>query len=127
MFGVHHGDDGIQAGFGFDVFIDKEGLRDRCRVGEAGGFHDDTIEFLGAFHQPADDADQVAADGAADAAVIHLEHFFIGIHDEVVIDAELAEFIDDDGVFFTVIFGKDAVEEGGFTGAEIAGEDGNGD
>ncbi len=50
--------------------------------------------FVAPLHQPADDADQVAAHGAADAAVVHLEHFLVGIHDEVVIHAEFAELVD---------------------------------
>ena len=47
--------------------------------------------------------------------------------DEVVVDAELAEFVDDHGVFLAVVLGEDAVEQRGLAGAEIAGEDGDGD
>ena len=67
-------------------------------IGEAGGFDEDVVELaLAAFHQVAEDADQVAADGAADAAVVHLEDFFLGADDEVLIDADLAELVLDDG------------------------------
>ena len=63
------------------------------------------------FIRPVDDADQVAAHGAADAAVVHLEHFLVGADDEVVVDADLAELVDDDGVFLAVRLGQDAVEQ----------------
>ena len=45
---------------------------------------------------------------------------------EVVVDADLAEFVDDDGVFLAVRLGQDAVEQRGLAGAEIAGEHGDG-
>ena len=78
-------------------------------------------------HQPLHHADQVAAHRAADATVVHLEHFFVGADDEIVVDADLAELVDDDGVLLAVVLGEDAVEEGGLACAEIAGEDGDGD
>ncbi len=78
-------------------------------------------------HQPVEDADQVAAHRAADAAVVHLEHFLVGADDEVVVDADLAELVDDHGVALAVLLGEDAVEKGGLAGAEVAGEDGDGD
>jgi hypothetical protein len=70
--------------------------------------------------------DQVAAHRAADAAVVHFKHFFIGAHDEVVVDADLAELIDDHGVAFAVVLREDAVEQGGLAGAQVAGQDGDG-
>src|SRR5881397_2498445 len=63
--------------------------------------------------------------GAADAAIVHLEHFLIGSDDEVVVDADLAEFVDDDGVFLAVVFRQDAVEQRGLAGAEIARQHGH--
>ncbi len=79
-----------------------------------------------ALHQALHHADQVAAHRAADAAVVHLEHFFVGADDQVVVDADLAELVDDHGVALAVVLGEDAVEQGGLAGAEIAGEDGDG-
>ena len=70
---------------------------------------------------------QVAAHGAADAAVVHLEHFLVGADDKVVVDADLAEFVDDDGVFLAMRLGENAVEQGGLAGAKVAGEHGDGD
>ena len=65
--------------------------------------------------------------GAADAAVVHLEYFFVGADDEIVVDADLAEFVDDDGVLLPVRLRQNAVEQRGLAGAEIAGEHGDGD
>jgi hypothetical protein len=52
---------------------------------------------------PVDDADEIAANGAADAAVVHLEDFLVGADDEVVVDADLAELVDDDGEALAVV------------------------
>ncbi len=110
-----------------DVLVHEKRLRHRRRVGEAGGFDDDGVELALAPHQAVEDAHQIAAHGAADAAVVHLEHFLVGADHQIVVDADLAEFIDDDGVFLAVRLGQDAVEQRGLAGAEIAGEHGDGD
>ena len=109
------------------VLVDEEGLGDRRRIGEAGRLDDDRVELALAPHQPFDDADQVAAHGAADAAVVHLEHFLVGADDELVVDADFAELVDDHGVALAVRLGEDAVEQGRLAGAEIAGQHGDGD
>ena len=50
----------------------------------------------GLAQQPLEHLDQVAAHGAADAAVVHLVDLFVGLDDQVVVDADLAELVDDD-------------------------------
>ena len=107
------------------VLVDEEGLRHRRRIGEPGGLDDDGVELALALHQAVQDAHEVAAHGAADAAIVHLEHFFVGADDQVVVDADLAEFVDDDGVFLAVVFRQDAVEQRGLAGAEIARQHGH--
>ena len=72
-------------------------------------------------------ADQIAPHRAADAAIVHLEQLFVGVQDEVVVDADLAEFIDDDRIAPPVVLGKDAVQERRLTRAEIARQHGHGD
>ena len=126
-FGVGHGDDRIEPRVLLHVLVDEEGLRHRRRIGEPGGLDDDGVELALALHQAFDDADEVAAHGAADAAIVHLEHFLVGADDEVVVDADLAEFVDDDGVFLAVVLRQDAVQQRGLAGAEIAGQHGDGD
>ena len=102
------------------IRIDEEGLRYGRGIGEAGGLDDDRVELALALHQAFDDADEIAAHGAADAAVVHLENFLVGADDEFVVDADLAEFVDDDGVACRAAR-QDAVEQRGLAGAEIAG------
>ena len=109
------------------VLVDEEGLRHRRRIGEARGLDDDGVELALALHQPVEDAHQIAAHGAADAAVVHLEHFLVGADDEIVVDADLAELVDDHGVFLAVVLRQDAVQQRGLAGAEIAGQHGDGD
>lgn len=41
------------------------------RVGEAGGFEEDGVKVFSAGGELAEGADEVAADGAADAAIVH--------------------------------------------------------
>ena len=111
VLGVSHRDDGVQAGLGAHALVHEEGLRHGAGIGQAGGLDDDAVEPAAALHQPADDADQVAAHGAADAAVVHLEHFLVGVHHQVVVHAELAELVDHHGVFLAVVFSQDAVQQ----------------
>ena len=107
------------------AFVDEEGLRDGRGIGEACGLDDDPVELLAPLHEAGDDADEVPAHGAADAAVVHFEDLFVGIDDEVVIHAKLSELVDDDRIFTAVLLRQDAVEQRRLAGAQIAGEDGD--
>jgi hypothetical protein len=124
--GIRYGDDGIKFRLRADGLVHEEGLRDGRRIRQAGGFDDDGVEFALAAHQAVNDPHQIAAHGAADAAIVHFEYFLIGVHDEVVVNADLAEFIDDDREFLAVRFRQDTVEQRGFAGSEIAGQYGDG-
>ena len=68
---------------------------------------------------------QIAAYRAADAAIVHLEYFFVSIDDQIVVDADFAEFVDDHGVSLAVLLGQDAVEQRRLAGAKIAGQNGH--
>jgi len=116
----------IEPGVLLHVLVDEEGLRHRRRIGKTGGLDDDGVELALALHQPAEDAHEIAAHRAADTAVVHFEHFFVRTDDQIVVDADLAEFVDNDGILLAVIFRQDAVEKGGLAGAEIAGQHGHG-
>src|SRR5260370_11143825 len=126
-FGVGDGDDGVELGFAADIVVDEERLRHWRGVREPRGLEDDGVEFALPAHQPVTNAHEIAAHRAADAAVVHLEDFFVGADDEVVVDADLAELVDDDSVLVPVRLRQDAVEERRLAGAEIAGEHGDED
>ena len=125
-FRVGHRHHRVELGLLAHRLVHEEGLRHRRRIGEP------VVSTMMASNLPLrrnetfDDADQVAAHGAADAAVIHLEDFLVGVDHEVVVDADLAEFIDDHGVFLAVRLGQDAVEQRRLPGSQITGQDRDG-
>jgi hypothetical protein len=119
---IDHGDDRIERGLAAHGFVHEEGLRHRRRIREARGLDQNAVELALALEQPVDDADEIAAHGAADAAVVHLEDFLVRADDEVVVDADLAELVHDHGVFLAVRLRENAVQERGLAGAEIAGQ-----
>jgi len=59
----------------------------------------------------AKDADQVAARGATGAAVIHLEHFLVGVDHQLLVDADLTELVLDDGNALAVMLAQDTVQQ----------------
>ena len=127
VFGVGDRHHRVELGLGADVVVHEERLRHRSRIGKAGGLDQDAVEPARPLHQALDDADQVAANGAADAAVVHLVDLFVGLDDQVVVDADLPELVDHDRVALAVVLAEDTVEERRLAGAEIAGEHRDGD
>ena len=61
-------------------------------------------------HEFVEDPDEVLADGAADAPVVHLEDLFFGLHDETIVNADFAEFVLDDGDALAVLGCEDVVD-----------------
>lgn len=76
--------------------------------------------------QIAENAHQIAAHGATNAAAVHFKHFFIGVDHQILVDANLAEFIFDHSDAHAVLFGQYAVQQGGFAAAQKASQYGNG-
>lgn len=124
---VHYRHDGVELGPCPYLLVDEEGLRDGSRIGETRRLDDDAVEPARPLHQAAEDTDQVAANVAADAPVVHLEDLFLGVDHQIVVDARLAELVDDHGVALAVGLREDAVEEGRLSGTKVAGEDRDGD
>jgi hypothetical protein len=81
-------DDAVEARKLLDRLVHEEGLRDGAWIGEAGGLDHDRVERCAAAEQLGEDPDEVAAHGAADAAVVHLEDVFGGLeallHERIV-------------------------------------------
>jgi hypothetical protein len=64
-----------------------------------------------ALHQVAEDADQVAAHRAAEAAVVHLEDLFLGVDDQLLVNADLPELVLDHGNALAVPGGQVVVQQ----------------
>ena len=132
VFRVHQRQNRIeQVTFG-DFVVHEKGLRHRARVSQAGGLdhHAVKIELSLApfFSQVAQRPAQVFSDGAADAAIAHLNDLFFGFRDQnVAVDVFLAEFVFNDGNFLPVGFLQYALQQRGFAGTEKTGQDGGGD
>src|ERR1700722_1220353 len=119
---IDHGDDAVESEFLAHSFIDEESLRHRSRIGEAGGLEYDAVEFIAAGDQISQDTDQIAANGAADAPIVHLEDLFLGIDHQFLIDADVAELILDHGDALAMAFGEDAVEQRRLARAQESGQ-----
>jgi hypothetical protein len=114
-----------------DVVVHEERLGHRSRIGHAGGFDDHALEAdlarLALLLEVAEDADQVAAHGAAQAAVVHLDDLLAGrLEEEVVVDALLAELVLDHRDPVPVLLAQDAVEERRLAAPEKARQDRDG-
>ena len=129
VFGVHHGDDGVQQVVLGDLVVHEEGLRDRAWVGQTRGFDDHAVKVQQAFAlfggQQLQGLAQVFADRAADAAVAHLVDLLLALRDQqVFVDVFFTELVLDHGDLLAVRFLQQALEQRGFTRAQKAGEDG---
>jgi hypothetical protein len=117
MMGMHrvdHGNDGIQLVVFGDVLLDEKSLRHRCRIGQTGGFYDNSFEVNIAAFAPlgqfAQDAHQVAAYGATNATVVHCNYLLVGLHQQFVVDAGFTEFVFDHGNTLPVMFGQNPIQ-----------------
>ena len=129
VFRVNDGDDCIKQVTLVDFFVGEKSLRNRCRVSHAGRLNHYAVKLelaLGAtFVQAVEDADQITAHCAADAAVVHLNDLLFAVGEDFVVDALFAEFILNHRNFFAVRFFQDAVKQRGFTSTQKAGQDGD--
>ncbi len=105
------------------LVIHEECLSHGTGIGHAGGLNQDVVELVAALHEITQDADEVSANGAADAAVIHLEDLFFGANHQFLIHADFAELVFDHRNAFAVLFAKDAVEQGSLAGSQEASQD----
>jgi hypothetical protein len=119
---VHEGHHAIDEEFFFHLLVHEERLHDWTWVSEASRLNEDVVKFILPLHEIAKDANQITANSAADAPVVHFKKFLVGIDDQLVVNAHLTEFILDDGNFESVLLGENAVEKRGFSGSEEAGE-----
>ena len=131
VLGVHQSQDGVEQEGLCNLVVHEKGLRNRTRIGQTGRLDDDAVKAeqafaaLGSQHLQRDA--QVFADGAANAAIAHLNDLLLGVRDQdLVVDVLFAKLVLDDGNFLTMGLGQDALEQGGFARAQEAGQDGGG-
>src|SRR5258706_3461894 len=127
---VDERDDRIEQVVVADLLVCEEGLRHRAGIRHAGGLDHHAVELerarVALLLQRAEDADQVAAHRAADAAVVHLDDLLLAALDDLAVDADLAELVLDHGDALAVVFLEDPVEERRFPAAEKARKNGDG-
>jgi hypothetical protein len=110
-----------------------EGFEQGFRQREAGGFDQDVLGRVGAIEQRLHGRQEILGDGAAQAAIGEFDDVVIGAAGDAAaaqgfaVDAQRAEFIDDDGDAAAAGVGEHVAQQGGFAGAEEAGDDGGGD
>ena len=123
---IHNRDDAVNHVELSDFFIHEESLSNGAGVCKTGRFDDDAVKvgfsFLFTLHQTDEVFSQVASNGAADAAVVHRNDFFIfALNEKIIVDAFFTEFVFDDGYLLTVFFSENTVKKRCFTCAQKTG------
>ena len=122
MFCVDECHNSIKLRFCPDIIIHKKCLCNRNRIGKTGCFDNDTVKPARTAHQTINNTDQVAAHCAADTTIIHLVNFFVGFDNQIIVNTDLAEFIDNDSIMLAMIFCQNPVKKRGFTSPQITGQ-----
>ena len=125
VLGVDQRQDRIQQVTLGNFVVHEEGLRHRAGIGHTSGFDHDAVkaEFTLAplLSQVAQCGTQVFADGAADAAIAHLDDLLLGVrYQNVAVDVFLAKLVLDHGNLLPVRLLQHALEQRGFARAEKA-------
>ena len=131
---VDHSDHGIHRA-GIADFRPVEGLYQRLGQGQAGGFNEDMVQLAATRHQLAHHREELFLHGAAQATVGQFKDATVGFFfaatngallEDFAVDAQLAEFVDDHRNAPPVGVAEHVPQQGGFAGAEKAGNDGDG-
>src|SRR5437870_511527 len=127
---VHQSDDAVQKIIVADLLVDEEALSDRARIGHARRLDDHALEFelagIAPLPELPQDTDEVAAHGAADATVVHLDDLLAGFaQEDFVVHTRLAELVLDHRDAVAVLLLEDTVDERGLAASQEAGEYGH--
>ena len=119
VLGVYQGQYRVEQKALSDLVVHEEGLRHWAWVSQTCGFDDHAFKIEQAFAlfsgQELQGGAQVFTDGAANAAVVHLDDLLVGVRDQdFVVDVFFTELVFNDGNFLAMGFGQDALEQGGF-------------
>lgn len=126
---VHQGDDAVQQEALAQDLVREKGLGNRAGIGHAGAFDDQPVErqlaAVDAVQQIQQRVCQFVGLAAADAAVAQRGDAAGAIADQRVVDRHFAELVLDDRDFIAVFGVQDVAQQGGFAGAQKAGQDGD--
>jgi hypothetical protein len=97
---INQRDHAVELVSGRQLFVGDHRLRNRHRIGKAGGFDQHAVErrqitFASLLVEVTQRIDQVAAHRAADAAAGQQHGVFVGCGDQQVVEPDLAELVDD--------------------------------
>ena len=123
---IYDGDHAFQRELAANALVRIQRLCHGSGLRKPGRLDDHGIESCAMRGELEETAKQIAAHAAANAAVVHLDHFLIRRDQEVMIDSDLAELVDDDGDAAAVIPGQYAVDERGFARAQKPRHDDDG-
>ena len=103
-------------------------IGDGNRVGEARGFDNDPFEpgHLTPFalgKKAAQAVLQIAPNGATDAAVFHDQGIFGDALQQQVVQADFAEFVDQNGGIFLRRIAQQSLQQGGLAATQKTGDD----
>ncbi len=126
--GIDEGDDAVDAVAQHEIGVRQYRLQDRGGVGKAGRLDDDAPEgrdpaVVAALQQIFQRGNQVAPDRAAETTGRHEQHVAVDLLDQQMIEADLAELVDQDDGVRKFGRGKKLVEKCRLTRAEEPGED----
>ncbi len=125
--GVDHRDDAVEPVAHRQVGMRHRGLQHRRRVGEPGRLQHHAAEAGAAVVEVAQKllqrVDQVATKRTTQTTALKQDDTVANLPNQQVVEADFAEFIDDDGGLGQGRVTDQAVEQRGFAGAEEAGQD----
>ncbi len=107
--------------------VGAQRVKDRRRIGEAGGFDDQPAERAdlprsAPVEQAAQGTRQILAHGAAQAAARQFDNAAFDEIDQVMVDRDLADLVDDDGGVGERRRRQRAAQQGGLAAAEKTGQ-----
>src|ERR1700730_916774 len=110
---IDHRDDSVEGKLLAHGIIDEERLCNRPGICKARGLEHDTVELVTPGHEIAQDSNEISAHGATDAPVVHLEDLLLGVDHQLLVDADFAELVLDDGDPLAVTLGENAIQKRG--------------
>src|SRR5690554_575425 len=114
-----------------DERLFHQGVDDWRRISEAGGFNQHPFNRTyfatrSALEQVFERAHEIASHAATDTARIQYDEAFVNFLDEVMVHRHFAELVDEHGGSGQTRGRGEVTEQGGFSGAQKAGEDDDG-